>query len=113
MFEISQILLPVEDIDASLLFYSEILGLPVGIRDGDRYATLKAGAVKIALAAPEERRRERGAGAAFKVKTLDVVIERLRERGIQVPPVLEGAHERTLEVTDPDGHAVLFYEPKG
>jgi catechol 2,3-dioxygenase-like lactoylglutathione lyase family enzyme len=55
MLEVSQVLLPVQDIDASLKFYTEVLELPLGFRDGDRYATVKAGGIKLALAAPPER----------------------------------------------------------
>jgi catechol 2,3-dioxygenase-like lactoylglutathione lyase family enzyme len=112
VLEISQVLLPVDDIERSLGFYETVLGLPVALRDGDRYAALRAGGVKIALAAPAERLPEQGAAAAFKVASLDDVAERLRAGGIEVPEVLEGEHERTIELRDPDGHAVLFYEPK-
>lgn len=112
MLEVSQLLLPVQDIDSSLAFYETALGLEIGFRDGDRYATLKAGGIKLALAAPAERLPDQGAAAAFKVPSLEAVIERLVAHGLARPSIIDGAHERSIEVHDPDGHAVLFYQPK-
>jgi predicted enzyme related to lactoylglutathione lyase len=112
MLEVSQLLLPVQNIDTSLTFYETVLGLELGFRDGDRYATLKAGSVKLALAAPAERLPDQGSAAAFKVPSLEAVIERLVANGLDEPAVIDGAHERSIEIKDPDGHAVLFYQPK-
>lgn len=112
MFEMSQVLLPVDDVDASIGFYEKVLGLPLAFRDGDRYATLRAGAVKIALLAPAERLPDHGTAAAFKVASLDAISGRLRAHHLPAPDVIEGAHERSIELRDPDGHAVLFYEPR-
>jgi hypothetical protein len=69
MLEVSQVLFPVADIDASLHFYETVLGLEVALRDGERYATLKAGGVK--------------AAAAFKVASLVAVIERVDAGGVR------------------------------
>ncbi|MEA2419303.1 MAG: hypothetical protein QOE60_1509 [Thermoleophilaceae bacterium] len=112
MLEVSQVVLPVSDVEASLGFYEQVLGLPLAMRDGDRYAMLRAGGVKIALAAPEERLPDQGTAPAFKVQSLDEVIERLRAAGVPIPEILEGEHERMIEIADPDGHPVIFYAPR-
>lgn len=112
MLELSQVLLPVADLDASLAFYGRVLGLPLLMRDGERYATLGAGGVKVALAAPAERPPDRGAAMAFKVRSLQAVIDALAQDGGTPSEVVEGHHETSVEVRDPDGHAVLFYEPR-
>ena len=112
MFEMSQVLLPVADLDSTLAFYETVLGLEVAMRDGQRYATVRAGAVKIALATPSERRADEGIAMAFKVAGLDLALERLRERGVDVQSPRDGEHERTIEIADPDGNRIIFYEPK-
>ena len=74
MLEVSQLLLPVQDIDAALTFYESVLGLEMGFRDGDRYATLKAGGVKIALAAPAERLPDQGCDACRRQNQIHLLM---------------------------------------
>jgi len=109
---VSQILLPVSDLSASLCFYEEVLGLPLGFRDGDRYATVVAGPIKIALAAQQERAAADGPATAFKVPSVAEVRQRLEAGGGEVPQVAEGGHELTLEIVDPDRNSVIFYQPR-
>lgn len=105
-----QLLLPVGEIEASLAFYETAMGLPVGMRDGERFALLDTGAVRLGLAAPEERRRDQGIAPAFKVPSIAALRSRLSAAGLRPPEAVEGAHQLTVEVTDPDGHPLLFYQ---
>lgn len=110
MFDVSQIILPVTDMDKAVGFY-EALGFPVLMRDGDRYALLQAGPVKIALAGWMQRLPDQGVAIAFKVDSVDDAARQLSGAGAEPPEVEAGPHERTVGVDDPDGHALIFYEP--
>jgi len=48
--EVRMIILSTDDLDESMRFYSETLGMPVKFRDGTQFAALDAGAVTLALA---------------------------------------------------------------
>lgn len=108
--DLRQVILPVTDLRAGLAFYEDALGLSVAMRDGNRYATIDAGPIKLALAAPEERRIESGPAVAFKGGSLDAVVARLTARGIAAGMESIGAHQRSIEIRDPGGNAVIFYE---
>jgi catechol 2,3-dioxygenase-like lactoylglutathione lyase family enzyme len=109
---LSQLVIPVREIEPALGFYAGTLGMPVLLRDGDRYAIIDAGAVKLGLAAPSERSAERGIALGFKVADLRPLRRRLGTDLGDEPQIVEGSHELIVEVADPDGHAHLFYKPK-
>ena len=48
--EVRMIVLSTDDLDESIRFYSETLGLPLKFRDGAHYAALDGGAITLALA---------------------------------------------------------------
>lgn len=48
--EVRMIVLSTDDLDESIRFYSETLGMPLKFRDGAHFAALDGGAVTVALA---------------------------------------------------------------
>ena len=52
--EVRMIVLSTDDLDESIRFYSETLGMPVKFRDGAHFAALDGGAVTLAL--PQRRK---------------------------------------------------------
>jgi lactoylglutathione lyase len=110
------VILYVEDLDTSVGFYSELLGLAVTTRS-PTYAEFRLSNVKLGLFdrahLPEliGRQPERGGAAAelvFLVGDVDAEVERLRAAGVAIlaGPVDRAWGHRTVHVADPDGHVV-------
>jgi lactoylglutathione lyase len=113
---VDYVVLYVGDLDASLAFYRDVLGLPFKFQESG-YAEFATGDTKFAL---YDRRRLPGligrdaseGGPAGEVLFLvdDVVkeAERLRGLGVEIVagPVDRPWGHRTLHVLDPDGFAV-------
>jgi len=112
-------ILIVEDMDRTLQFYTEVLGLPLKHRSGD-YAQFDTGATRLgfytraamaktlgipldppALHAP-------GFEIGFKVADVDAAFNELVKRGATptTPPVTRPWGQRTAYVRDPDGHLI-------
>jgi len=49
-FNVRMVILSTDDLDSSIAFYKDTLGMPLKFRDGDRYAAIDGGSVTIALA---------------------------------------------------------------
>lgn len=100
------------DMDASVLFYTKVVGLSLKFRDGDNWAAFDVGGMTLALegGAPGG---SGGATVSLRVDGLSEVISQLRARGANVTEPTTGAHERRATLTDPDGNALVLYEPAG
>jgi catechol 2,3-dioxygenase-like lactoylglutathione lyase family enzyme len=103
---------PVSDLDASLDWYTRLLGRPPDHRAGDEilwdvdeHATLFI----------EPDAAHAGAGrATLVVAGLDELLERLAAEGIGHEPVeVYSNGVRHVNVPDPDGNAIAFAEPPG
>ncbi len=109
--------LRVRDLERSVAFYREVLGLSVTERVGG-YAFLSLGEHHHDLALQAVGPDADGPGesvglyhAAFEVATpaaLAAIHERLRERGVEVSPVDHGI-SRALYFEDPDGNGLEVY----
>ena len=113
--EIGYLILYVEDLEASVAFYRDVVGLAYKFTDAG-YAEFDAGRVRFAL---YERRRAEwltgrgvtpGAGGevVVMVDDVDACARRLAELGV---PVLSGPTDRpwghrTVHLADPDGFVV-------
>lgn len=113
------VVLVVADLDASLRFWTGLLGLPLGHRFGP-YAQLDTGTTRLALyqrdamattlgrplepPAPDAPGFEVG----FKVPDVDAAYAELVSAGARPvrPPVDQPWGQRTAYVADPDGHLV-------
>ncbi len=116
---VDYVVLVVEDLDRSLAFYVELLGLPMGHRSGP-YAQLATGRTRLSLferSAMEQtlsrslRKPEPDAPGfelGFKVANVDVTYVELVGRGAEaaVPPTTRPWGQRTAYLRDPDGHLV-------
>jgi lactoylglutathione lyase len=115
----------VADLERSIRFYRDVIGLPFRFAN-DTYAEFATEGAKFALyargALPELIGRTAppdGAGwahgeVAFFVEDVDAEHERLAAAGVEVlaPPTDRPWGERTLHVADPDGHLVELTRPK-
>jgi predicted enzyme related to lactoylglutathione lyase len=118
---LSNLILDVGDMERSLSFYRDLLGLEVSREDrwdGHRLVFLQAGAAEMLLlqqpVGEQELRFPRSGGMMIKFSVEDLPrLEGLITReGLQVLRPLEAAPfgERSLLVADPDGYAVLLAE---
>ncbi len=109
----------VKDIDASIKFYEEIVGLKVAQRFG-------AGAMEIAFLGSGETKLEligggggevyqgQGISIGFTVDDLDAQLKFVKEKGIAIyrEPMSPNPKTRFFFVQDPDGLSVQFVELK-
>jgi catechol 2,3-dioxygenase-like lactoylglutathione lyase family enzyme len=120
------VVLVVEDIDRSLRFYADLLGLPLGHRSGP-FAQLATGVTRVALyerpAMATTLGRELvppspdapGFELGFKVDDCDAAYDELVGAGASpgVPPTDRPWGQRTAYVRDPDGHLVELAQDLG
>lgn len=113
------VVLIVADLDASLDFYTRVLGLELGHRSG-AFAQLRTGATRVALyeraamaqtlgrplRAPEPDAP--GFELGFKVADCDAAHAELIARGARsaAPPTTRAWGQRTAYICDPDGHLI-------
>ncbi len=117
MRAIGYVILYVGDLEASVRFYRDVLGLPFSDRM-ETYAEFRLANLKLGLYDRAHLREligregtETGAPASeivLLVEDVDAEGERLRAAGVEIlsGPVDRPWGHRTLHVADPDGHVV-------
>jgi catechol 2,3-dioxygenase-like lactoylglutathione lyase family enzyme len=116
----------VDEIDASVAFYTEHLGFHVEARAGNGFAMLSLGDLRLLLntpgaggagqAAPDGTLPTPGGWNRFQivVDDLDGVVHRLESAGVDFrSPVVTGNAGRQVVVADPSGNAIELLEPAG
>ena len=109
--EIDHVYYWVRDMDAAVAFYRDVLELPLVRRDGDEWAELEAGPVRLALHGTADPTPTSGT-VVFRVADLDDARIVLRQRGADVDEhvgEVEGL-ARFATVRDPDGNPVQLIE---
>ncbi|HWC33094.1 MAG TPA: VOC family protein [Actinomycetota bacterium] len=116
MRSVDYVILYVEELERSIAFYRDVIGLSLRL-EGDGYAEFATEGTKFGLfersklpeligraAAP----RGPAAEVVFVVDDVDAEAERLAAAGARVlmPPTDRAWGHRTLHVSDPDGHVV-------
>ncbi|HEX2024948.1 MAG TPA: VOC family protein [Actinomycetota bacterium] len=118
MPSLDYVILYVDDLDRSLAFYRDLLGV-VGTRRSDTYAELVLSNCRLGFldrrAAPELLGRETlgsGAELLFLVESVDQEMDRLVRAGVRIltGPVDRPWGHRTVHLEDPDGHVVELAE---
>lgn len=104
----------VTNLDRSIDFYANKLGLPLRTKIEGEWAAMDAGKgliIGLHLARPPET-VEAGTVGAINIElaagtSLDDVVSQLTERGIQFTPILNYANVRLTSVKDPDNNVIL------
>ena len=105
--------LNVDDLDASLAFYVDQLGLEVLPRPdfGFPGAWLRSGPQELHLMEVEEHVAPQGQHFAFRVSDLDATKETLEKQGIEVSKIFDLPNGRQAFMKDPAGNMLELNEP--
>lgn len=113
------IVLIVEDLERSLAFYTQVLGIPLKHR-AEAFAQLETGETRLALFTRDAmaetlgmplqvpQQNAPGFELGFKVDNIDEAFRELREKGAPevIAPTDRPWGQRTAYVRDPDGHLI-------
>ncbi len=109
--EVRMIVLSTDDLDESIRFYSETLGMPLKFRDGAHFAALDGGAVTLALATAVDHPIPGQVVVGIKTADVDAAAKAVETSGGGiVKPPYDDAHERRAVVYDNKGNGLVFYK---
>jgi catechol 2,3-dioxygenase-like lactoylglutathione lyase family enzyme len=117
----------VDDVDAAIAFYTELLGFEVLMHPAPSFAALGRGDLRLFVNAvggpggasqpmPDGRMPEPGGWSRFQIEVsdLDAEVESLRAAGARFRnEIVTGVGGRQILVEDPAGNCVELFEPAG
>ena len=109
---VSVVYLYVNDMERSLRFYRDLLGIP--LEGDDDWAEAPLGGTRFALHATHEGIGELSAGTihvSLEVADADAAAERLRAEGVVTRETMRDEWGTAVEVVDPDGYRVYLFQP--
>jgi predicted enzyme related to lactoylglutathione lyase len=111
-FDVRMVVLSTDDLDESINFYSETLGLPLKFRDGAHYAALDGGSITLALATSVDHPLPGKVVVGIKTADVDGAAKAIEDSGgAIVKGPYNDAHERRAVVYDNKGNGLVFYSP--
>lgn len=113
-YDVRMVVLSTDDLDESIRFYTETLGMPLKFRDGAHYAAIDGGSITIALATAVDHPMPGQIVVGIKTADVDSAAETVDTNGgglVKGP--YNDAHERRAVVYDNKGNALVFYSPLG
>jgi lactoylglutathione lyase len=110
--EVKMIVLSTDNLDESIRFYSETLGMPLKFRDGDHFAALDGGPITLALATAVDHPIPGQVVVGIKSADVDAAAKAVEASGGGiVKDPYDDAHERRAVVFDNKGNGLVFYSP--
>jgi predicted enzyme related to lactoylglutathione lyase len=105
----------VRDMDRSVAFYRDALGLAMRMRHEDTWAEFEAGGVRIGLHGVGEAATSHGGTVVFRVEDLDLAKASLAARGVAFEDHLGEVpgYARYASFSDPDGNSMQLIEYTG
>lgn len=102
--------IPVADVNESIKFYADVLGLQLKFQDEDRYAALRCGEIDLVLVRLDDAESPNLA-LAVKTSNLPTAIDEVQQGGATLARApRDGAHETRALIKDPAGHDVVLYQ---
>lgn len=110
--EVRMIVLSTDDLDASIAFYTQTLGMPLKFRDGSHFAAIDGGSITIALATRIDHPIPGQVVVGIKTADVDAAAAAIEAAGgAIVKGPYDDAHERRVVVYDTTGNGLVFYSP--
>lgn len=110
--DVRMILLSTEDLDASIRFYTETLGMSLKFRDGSHFAAVDGGSVTIALATALDHPLPGRVVVGVRTDDVDAAARQVEAGGgAVVRGPYDDAHERRAVVYDDQGNGLVLYSP--
>lgn len=111
--DVRMIILSTDDLDESIRFYHETLGMPLKFRDGTHFAALDGGSVTIALATDIDHPLPGKVVVGIKTADVDAAAKAIEANGgAIVKGPYNDAHERRAVVYDHKGNGLVLYCPR-
>ncbi len=111
-YDVRMVVLSTDDLEESIRFYTETLGMSLKFRDGAHYAALDGGSITLALATPVDHPMPGHVVAGIKTADVDAAAKAIEDNG---GAIIKGpyndAHERRAVVYDNKGNGLVFYSP--
>jgi len=110
--DVRMIVLSTDDLDESIEFYSQILGMTLKFRDGAHFAALDGGSITVALATAVDHPIHGQVVVGIKTADVDAAAKAVEDSGggiVKGP--YDDAHERRAVVYDNKGNGLVFYSP--
>ncbi|MGB6057324.1 MAG: VOC family protein [Microthrixaceae bacterium] len=111
-YDVRMVVLSTDDLDESISFYTETLGMPLKFRDGSHYAAIDGGSITISLATSIDHPMPGKVVVGIKTDDVDGAAQAIEESGgAIVKGPYNDEHERRAVVYDNKGNALVFYSP--
>lgn len=111
-YDVRMVVLSTDDLDESIRFYTETLGMALKFRDGSHFAALDGGSVTVALATALDHPMPGQVVVGIKTADVDAAAQAVEANGgAIVKGPYNDAHERRAVVYDNKGNALVFYSP--
>ena len=111
-YDVRMVILSTDDLDESIRFFSDTLGMPLRFRDGGHFAALDGGSVTIALATALDHPLPGRVVVGIKTADVDAAAKAVEAGGgAIVKGPYDDAHERRAVVYDNKGNGLVFYSP--
>lgn len=106
------VILSTDDLDESIRFYTETIGMALKFRDGAHFAALDGGSITLALATAVDHPMPGRVVVGIRTNDVDAAARALEANGgAIVKGPYDDAHERRAVVYDPQGNGLVFYSP--
>lgn len=101
-----------DDLDESISFYADVLGMSVKFRDGGHFAALDGGSITLALATGVDHPLPGKVVVGIKTADVDSAARAIEASGgAIVRGPYDDAHERRAVVYDNKGNGLVLYSP--
>jgi lactoylglutathione lyase len=111
-FDVRMVVLSTDNLDESIEFYTETLGMALKFRDGAHYAAIDGGSVTLALATAVDHPMPGKVVVGIKTTDVDAAAKAIEDSGGAVARApYDDAHERRAVVYDNKGNGLVFYSP--